>query len=194
MHAPVRTVAPSAAVVSTAEARQACSIDAEVTEWDTMLEGLVAAATAYLDGWRGVLGRCIMPQTWRQDFDAWDDCLRLPFPQCTVSEVRWFAEGDATGTVVAASGNYDGLEDELGSYVRLRSGFTAPGTLDEVRGVRVTFTAALPADDLAVVHRVVLMLVAHWFANREAVNVGSSTSVLPFGAEALISAVRRIRV
>lgn len=56
MHAPVRTVAPASAIASTAEARMACSIDAEVTEWDSLLERLVSAATAHLDGWRGVLG------------------------------------------------------------------------------------------------------------------------------------------
>ena len=191
MHAPVRTVAP-AAIASTAEARMACSIDAEVTEWDTLLDRLVSAATAHLDGWRGVLGRCVMSQTWRQDFDEWDQDLRLPFPDCTVSELRYFEVDDESGTAVAST-NYDVLADELGSYVRMRDDFDYPGDLAEVRGIRITFTAAMASPEREAVKHAVLMLVAHWFANREAVTNGPANA-MPLGVEALIAPLRWVGV
>lgn len=171
----------------------ACSIDAEVTEWDGLLERLVAAATAHFDGWRGMLGRCIMTQTWRQDFDDWAEELRLPFPDCTVSELRYHEAGDDSGTLVAAT-DYDVLADELGSYIRLHDDFAGPGELAEVRGVRATFTAAMDATERETVKQAVLLLVAHWFANREAVNVGNITTALPFGVEALVAPLRRVGV
>lgn len=170
----------------------ACSIDAEVTEWDTLLDRLVSAATAHLDGWRGVLGRCIMTQTWRQDFDDWDQELRLPFPDCTVTEVRYFEVDDVSGTAVAST-SYDVLNDERGTYVRMRDAFDDPGDLAEVRGVRITFTAVMDATEREVVKHAVLMLVAHWFANREAATDGTTTT-LPLGVEALIAPLRWVGV
>jgi len=193
MHVPVRTVAPASAVASTAEARAACQIDDEVTDHNTLLDRLVSAATAHLDGWRGVLGRCIVTQTWRQDFDAWARVLRLPFPDCTVTELRYFEDGDDTGTVVAAT-NYDGLADELGAYLRLRDDFDLPGDLAETRAVRVTFTAGFGATAPEDIKHAVLLLVAHWFANREAVNLGNTGTELPLGVAALIAPYRRIGV
>ena len=45
---------------------------------DAKLEAYISAAVAYLDGWRGVLGRCIMTQTWAFDDEAFPCLIPLP--------------------------------------------------------------------------------------------------------------------
>lgn len=51
---------------------------------------------------------------------------------------------------------------------------------------------ALVADED--VQLAMLLLVGHWFANREAVNVGNITSQLPLGFDALVSPYRWYRL
>lgn len=49
---------------------------------DGDIEERIASATAHLDGWGGVLGRCLMPQTWAIDVEGAGP-HRLPFPEAT---------------------------------------------------------------------------------------------------------------
>ena len=44
---------------------------------DVLISSLISAAVDHLDGWTGVLGRCLVEQVWRQDFDALAPCLPL---------------------------------------------------------------------------------------------------------------------
>ncbi|HBX8260394.1 MULTISPECIES: head-tail connector protein [Klebsiella pneumoniae complex] len=45
----------------------------------------------------------------------------------------------------------------------------------------------LPGDD---VKAAMLLLIGHWYANRESVNIGSITSEIPFATEALLQPYR----
>lgn len=45
----------------------------------------------------------------------------------------------------------------------------------------------LPGDD---VKAAMLLLIGHWYANREAVNIGNITSAVPFAVEALLQPYR----
>lgn len=45
---------------------------------DLMIQSLTDAAVSWLDGWDGVLGRCVMPQTWRIDAADLVAGFRLP--------------------------------------------------------------------------------------------------------------------
>ena len=60
-----------------------------------------AGAVAILDGWGGLLGRCIMPQTWAVDVTGPGPHL-LPFPDA--SDVTAAADGDALGVTVTRQG------------------------------------------------------------------------------------------
>ena len=51
------------------------------------------------------------------------------------------------------------------------------------------------ADDVPqAIRTAAAMLVAHWYRNREAVNVGNITSELPLGVQSLIAPYRRVGV
>lgn len=57
---------------------------------DADIESRIASVTAHLDGWGGVLGRCIMPQTWAVDVEGPGPHV-LPFPEASDVEATGVA-------------------------------------------------------------------------------------------------------
>ena len=194
MHAPVLVTPPAEEPVTLAEAKLQCRIEAGDTDQDALLELYLDAAVSHLDGYSGVLGRCLVQQTWRQDFDGLCQALRLPMPALSVTSVELVDEAGAPTVVAGAS--YELQHDALGSFVRMADGYASPVTLTESRGVRVTFVAGYGAA-ASVPSRVrlaILLLVSHWYQNREAVNVGNITSLMPLAFDELIRPLRRVGV
>lgn len=192
MLAPVRTVLSSTPLVTLAEAKLHLGIINSV-EQDALINSLVNAATSYLDGYSGILGRAMLTQTWRQDFAGFSKCMRLPVGNLiAVSSVQYYDSFNNLQTLSADA--YSSLSDELGPFLVLNSGFSWPSTFDRRDAVRVTWTAGYgPAatDVPAAIKEAVLLLVGHFYGNREAVTVGTLASELPLGVAALISPYRR---
>lgn len=164
---------PTQPVVSTSDLRDHLRVTGQ--DEDAVISSMAAGAIAYLDGWGGVLGRAIMPQTWRQEFTGWGP-LKLALP-------------DVTSVVVT-------YEDSLGAEQPATSATLrkcGAAWLVEADGpdadrVFVNMTCALPAARLPAVQTIVKMMVAHWYMNREA--VGEAMQEVPMSAEALITALR----
>lgn len=192
---PIRTSAPVAKPVSLEEARLHCRVDAN--DDDAVISAFIDAAIVYLDGWSGVLGRCIVNQGWRQSLPAWPACggILLPFPDVSTAAVKYF---DADGVEQTVDGAlFDRLEEDRGTIIRFRNAFTYPAIAnDRADGVRVEFTAgygASAADVPASIKTAILLMVAHWYSNRETATDGA-LSEIPFGASALIAPFRRVGV
>lgn len=191
MHAPVLIVPPADTPVSLADAKANCRVDADNTDEDGLISSLISAATSMLDGYSGILGRCLVTQTWQVTADSFSRCIRLPFPASDVAiEVR----DSSGGSDPVSASDYSLLLDERGSYIRFNDDYSYPTDLAEVAAVSIEVEAGYgdPADVPAAIRQAILLLVAHWFANREAVNVGNITSAPPFAVDALITPFRRI--
>lgn len=142
---------------------------------EDLITGYISAATSYLDGWKGVLGRAVVSQTWREEFDGFGD-LRLALPDVASITVTAFDAAGGAVTVAVAT-----LKQDLcGHYVEASGGSAAT--------VAVQYVAAMPAQQSASVAMVVKLMVAHWYANREA--VGAAMADVPMGAQMLIDAMR----
>jgi uncharacterized phiE125 gp8 family phage protein len=192
MLAPVRTVAPTENPVTLTEAKAHLRVDH--ADEDTLITALIAAATDHLDGYTGILGRALVTQTWRQDFEGFAPKLRLALrPVASVTSVTYF-DGDNTSQTLSAS-IYGLFEDGAGPYIALDPDQTWPGSYRRVDGVSVTYVAgqAVAAVPQAIKHAI-LLTVGHWYANREAVSVGSTVAALPLGVDALIAPYRRVGV
>ena len=138
MHRPVLVTPPAMTPVSLAEAKVQLAVDGN--ERDVMITGFIAAAVDHLDGWTGILGRALVEQTWRQDFDGFSRCLRLPLaPVISITSVTWRDEAGQLSTV--SSDDYTLLCDELGPYVEFKSDYSMPGDLNETKPVSVTYLA-----------------------------------------------------
>lgn len=163
---PTLITAPSADVVSLADLKAHLRVT-HLAE-DTLIASLGAAATAYLDGWTGILGRCIMPQTWQITADSGE--VSLPFPDVTTASAAYAAGAAA-------------LVPEIGPCGPVV-------TLTE--GCVVTFTCAMPAHLLPAVQMAVKLLVGHWYQNREA--AGPSIQEAPLAVAAIVDAMRWHRI
>ncbi len=190
---PVQTAAPAELPVTLAEAKAQANISH--ADDDTLITSFIEAATAVLDGYSGVLGRCIVSQQWRQDFTDWAWRLRLPFPDVSSVTITYEDQDNQAQTVSAD--DYEVIEDARGSVVVFRDAFEEPGLYDDkVAPVHVAFTAGYgdAADVPANIKAAIKLLVAHFDANREAVGTGVSFEELPMGVQYLANPHRRVAV
>lgn len=176
---------PPADLLTVEEARLHLRVDH--FEEDALIRGLIGAATGWMDGWRGVLGRCILTQTWAIKADALAT-MRLPFPDVQSAIVTYLDPAGASQTVQAE--NYlVRTVNGLGELV-FAPDFVPPAILpgrDDAVTVSAVFgwPAAPPSLKVAA-----LMLVAHWYQNREAVVTGTIASEVPLTVETMIAPYR----
>ena len=191
MYRPVLSAAPTSAIVTLQDAKNHLRVDS--TDEDSLIQTLVDAATAYLDGFYGVLGRAMVTQTWIQKFDGWDSYLYLPvFPVASITSVVYLNSSGGSTTVTAS--DYQLLTDECGPYVAFDQAFSYP-TLGIETGPQVTVTYVAGEAVTNVprpLKQAMLLLIGHWFAQRETVNVGNITTELEFTVRTLIAPYRRV--
>ena len=178
MYAPVLITAPSGLVVTLADIK--AHLRVEHSADDALIGALHDAAVAHLDGWRGALGRAILSQVWRQDYEDWGTGdLALPLPDVSAATATY--RDPETGSFSAATGEL--LQGLGGPFVRFEE-------FPDADLVRIQFTCALPTQLLPVVQTAVKLMVGTWYENREAVITGTTATTVPLAVEALIDAVR----
>lgn len=199
MHRPVLVTAPAMLPVSLAEAKLHLRVDHN--DDDALIEGLVRAATEHFDGWTGILGRCLVEQEWRQDYDAFAPCLPLPLgPVISIISVKVAGvtiDGGSYALKTDAGGRarveFDGVSASGAASITYKAGYPTIPEVPEVPGDgEDPGTPAVPAQSTVPgpLKIAILLLVAHWYQNREA--VGEPQSELPLAVDALIEPYRRV--
>lgn len=177
MQRPVIVTPPEILPVSLLEAKAHLRVD--FSDDDSLIEGLIEAATDHLDGWTGILGRCLVEQTWAETLDSGSCALGLG-PVIEIVSV------EAGGETVDPS--LYGLRTDAGGRSYVDCAISGP--------VTVTYTAGYANTDddqstvPAALKAAIMLLVGHWYHNREAV-VSSSVSELPLAVASLIAPYRR---
>jgi len=177
---------PADEPISLAEAKAHLRLEADETEEDALIGGLIAAAREHVEG---QTGRALVAQTFKLRLPHFPlgDVIRLP--RGPVVEVLEVAYRDTAGTArtFADWGGDLGLQPaEIWPHVApVGQGAWPSGGY----AVEITFRAGYggPADVPASIKQAMLLLVGHWWANRESVLVGAAAGVLPMGVEALLS-------
>lgn len=159
---PTIVTPPSDDVVSLAELKAHLRVTHSVE--DALIASLGAAATAYFDGWTGILGRCIMQQTWQITATAGD--VILPFPDVTEASAAYEAGASVLTPEIGPCGPVVTLTEDC----------------------IVTFACAMPARLLPAVQVAVKLLVGHWYQNREA--AGPAMQEAPMAVDAIVAALR----
>lgn len=185
---PVLVTPPADVPVTLAEAK--AHLRVEHAEDDAFITAKVAAAVAHLDGLSGVLGRCLMTQTWRFDFDGFPDdrALRLVFPDIvrTGDDVPVVTYRDLAGAVQTLdAAAYHAIEDARGSALRLASGASWPETSDHPAAVSVTasFGYADAASVPGPLKAAVLEMVGDLYRFRETAVIGVTAAAIPMSAD-----------
>lgn len=196
MLAPMRVTVPASPLLTVAEAKLALKVD--LSDDDALIEDLIAAAEGLLDGYAGELGRALVTQVWRQDLPCFppSGVIRLPLAPVLAAPSVTYWGSDGISRPLAAQVYGGVLNASTDPYLRLVYGQSWPATYPRDDAVSVTFEAGYgePGDVPAPIRRAALLIVAHLYENREAVNVGNIVTDLPFGVNRLTANFRRVRV
>ncbi len=171
--------------VSLDDAKAQCGVLAAETSFDAQIARLIRAARAHVEAYCGIL---LGAQTVAASCDGFADLLRPPVvPIGSVDTIEYVdVDGDdqhLPDTVYEA--HLDGMEPSI----VLRSGQSWPAILPRSRVVLTVVAGLDPLPDD--IQHAMLLLIAHWFAVREAVNVGNIVSSVPMSVDALLANHRR---
>lgn len=162
---------------------------------DALIENLIGTATARLDGPRGLLGKCLITQSWALTLDAFPrTSITLPLaPTQSVDAISYVDRDGATQPwpeddyAVVRLGDHDDA-----AYVLPLTSF--PITKDRPEAVSITFTAGFgdePEHVPAPIRQAIKMHVAHLYENREATYLGQGGfAPVPFAVDELLSSYR----
>ncbi len=194
-HTPTRVTAPAINPVALSDVKARLRVDH--AEDDAALTAYIEAATRHLDGWDGVLGRCLINQQWKMTLSDIPGCIILPFPMCSNIVVSVSADG-ATGTPIDGEFVSPVSETSCGSRVSIFSAYLPPALDPEKGFVEVTFTAgygAAAADVPAPIRQAIHLMVGDMYRFTEtAALVQSSEIKMSATVNSLISPYRRLSV
>jgi uncharacterized phiE125 gp8 family phage protein len=181
----LQLITPAAPVVTFGDANAHLRLDGD-TDQQAYVEGLIAAATAHLEA---VTNQAFGSQTWEltlSTFPAGEILLPLG-PLISVASVE-YDDVDSVEVTIAAE-NYIADTARNPGWVVPVSGYSWPTTATGgINAVRVQFQAGRSLI-LPQVKPAVLLLVGHWFENREAVS-SVNLSEVPIAAYSLIASLR----
>jgi uncharacterized phiE125 gp8 family phage protein len=168
---PVLVTPPAELPVTVGDVKAQCRVDSD--DDDATIADMIAAAVSHLDGYAGILGRCMVTQTWSQSFDEFPDgyVIRLPFPNVSAVTVTYRDADDASQTFTG----YRLATDAGGSILMLNDGATWPDTTDRPDAVTVQMTAGYGAATAVppVLRHAVKTLAAAMYEGREGQMTGS---------------------
>jgi len=172
--------APATEPVSRTEAK--LHLRVTTTDDDTLIDNLITAARSAAEQYTQ---RAFITQTWDAKFDQFpDDVIILPKPPAvSITSVKYI---DTNGTQQTwASSNYrtsipTGLHAEPARIERAW-GVAWPSIREVVDAVEVRFVAGYGAASAVPMElkQAMLLLIGHWYANRESVVTGTITVQVP---------------
>lgn len=181
---PTRIVEPNTAILTREDVKVHLRVDS--ADEDTLIDGLIDSVTSYFDGYSGILGRALITQTWRQQFRCFGRKMVLPVPPVqSVVSINYYDNLGVNQQVSAT--NWQLLTAACGSWVEPKFNkiwpVPAPGSI-------ITIDYIAGGDTIPkAIKQAALLLIGHWFENRQAIgNVGSE---LPMGVSALIAPFRK---
>jgi uncharacterized phiE125 gp8 family phage protein len=162
---------PEVEPVSLEEAK--AQLKVETADEDILIGGLIVAARQYFER---QTGRSLIARTWRLDLDAFPaGPIRLGWGPVSAVTTVSYIDSAAASTPMAAETDY--IVDLSGDIGLVAPPVAQPWPWAPRRGgaVSVTYTAGYgPAatDVPKLVHHAIVLIVAYWYRNRDAADVG----------------------
>lgn len=185
---------PSEALIPFAEAKVHLRLDGD--DEDSLVAALISAATSYLDGWSGILGRCLITQTWAVSSAGFARRMAVPLaPVQLVSSIGYF-DTDGVERTLSPSAYRLHASAAAGPYVEIDDDASLPSVDARDDAVTLTFVAGYGAPEAVpmAIRQAALLLIGHWYENRGAAVIGASTSELPLAVVCLLAPYRRVGV
>lgn len=184
-----KTVAATARAIELDAVKSHLRIDWESD--DMLLEGMIDTACAWLET---SVGRSLVTTTWRLDIDCWPECpLELPqSPLIAVSNVKYLDE-DGVLTTLDAANYYVSTDSFTPATLTFLTETALPTTQVRPNAVQVTYTAGYGATFASVpatAKHALLLLVGHWYENREVIVPGTVSKELEGSLASLLRTLK----
>jgi uncharacterized phiE125 gp8 family phage protein len=180
---------PTARPVQLSDVKAFLRIDS--TDDDALLDTLIRGAVQHLDGWRGLLGLALMPQTWEVTLDTFPCRIKLPLgPVISVTSVRYLDAGNVLQTLPVERYQVLASAEIIPAY-----GQIWPATLCYPDAVRVQYVAG-HSNAAAVpeaIKQLIMLLIGHWYENRLPA-VATNVNELPFSLRGLLDQYRVVHL
>ena len=186
--------APTVAPLTLQEVKDHLRID--YSDTDSIITAYLDAATSYVDGEYGYLGRALVTQTWELTIDSFPtNEIRIPLPPLqSISSIK-YDDADGNEQTLDPTAYFVDAVSEPAWIVPATGGWPT-GIFSGVNAVRVRFVAGYdpttdsPPDYRANVPRAIkqamFLLIGAFHEHREDEIVGLTTMRLPFAAENLL--------
>ena len=189
----VLTNGPSLEPLSLDEVKAHLRIDH--TDEDILLASLVTAARIHLET---MLGLSFITQQWMLVLDEWPDGLSISLPLGPVQQVTsitLYDTDDQASTIASSSYALDALSQPARLVWRGSSPRPAPER--EYNGIEIALTTGFGAAATDVpqpLRQAILLLVTHWYENREPVGLANEAREIPQMVSMLTNSYRRVRL
>lgn len=186
-----RVSAPATGLVTLSLVKSALRI--ATSDEDAFLTHLINTVSSFLDGPHSRTGRCYINQSWK--LQVRDPEERIYLAGAPVTSVDLIQYRDTNGDLQTYSlSNVSIYQNHEAYYVEANVGQMWPtGLLDRPDAFQVTYTSGLGASESSVpanVQQAALLLIGHYYENREAVTLTSSSNFpkeLALGVDSLIA-------
>ena len=176
----------------------ACEFSADViaktgdSAEDNLLTMLISAAREYCEN---VTGRALATQTIEYYLDKFpsDDFFELPRPPLQSVTSIIYKDSAGASTTMTLTTQYLVDSDRTVGRIVLPYGVTWPSfTAYTVNPITVKYVCGYYASNLIpkAIKQAMLLLIGHWYENREAVLVGTVSKTIEFAVQALLSQYR----
>lgn len=183
-----RISGPEVEPVTLTEAKAHLRIDSDFVQDDDYLQSLITAARFNVEA---VIDRTLIRSKWQIKFDyfpSWDIPLQRP-PIAFGDIVVTYVPAQSPGTTVTLTG-YRVDRDSTPAVIRPEWNGTWPSARGAENDVTVTYWAGWdgPSQCPKPAKHAILLMLGHWYANREAVVAGGMSPV-PMAVDSLLGSV-----
>jgi len=173
-------------IVTLGEAKSHLRVDS--TDDDFVITSMIKAACKYCEGFQR---RTYITQTrylWLDAFPSGDHIV-MPYPPLqSITSILYYDTDDTEATFAATNYYVDAVNDP--GRVYLNYGYSWPTTALRPRnGIKITYVAGygtLTSSLPDMVRQAALMLIGHWYENRETVLVGTASREIEFAVSSLL--------
>lgn len=181
-----QTSAPASEPITLAQAKAQCRV--EISDDDDLFNDLIIpSARQYIEE---ATRRAFITQTWRLSLECWPDRNYIELPKPPLVSVTSVTYTDNGGSATVLSSALYGVDtDSEPGRVVLNYGEVWPSvTLRTMNPIQIVYVAGYGASSAvpARFKQAILLLVGHWYENREAIVLGTISKEIELAVNSLI--------